>query len=155
MTNLKIATITKDNLNKAKNGEIVETSIGYVTIKDHKAFKVGFKNGIKYTNVYIPNPQGQGKTTLSLKELVEATQRAKQGESYIIYRGDVRDNEGNLIPKDTNNVNYTSKATKIEIRLILDEFEEPRSVELVSQSQGGLMELKEEIKLSLLQEIEL
>lgn len=152
---MKTITITKSQLQQLKNNEVVNTEMGYLAKFNGKPHLMRCIGGVNYTNVYIPNPQGQGKTTLSLKELIGLQEADKLDKSYFIYRGDVKNSKGETIEKDLNNKEYTDNATKIELRLIKDEFGMPKDIQIVSQTSTGKFEPKEEIKLSLLQEVDL
>lgn len=152
---MKTITITKQQLQQLKNNEVISSDFGYLAKFNGKPYLMRCIGLVNYTNVYIPNPQGQGKTTLSLKELIGLQEADKLGKTYFIYRGDVKNSHGETIEKDLNNKEYTDNATKIELRLIKDEFGMPKDIQIVSQSSTGKFEPKEEIKLSLLQEVDL
>lgn len=150
MAKLSIA-LDESEIKELKLGSILvlDSGLRIKLMNDKKVHIIKIVGGSKeYTKVYRPNPQGVGITTLSKNEDNELVQNHARGVHTTIYRGDVKDDKGNIVPKDLNNEYYKAHATKIYIDL-----DSNGNVKIINQSSNNKYEVGDSVSISLKQEI--
>ena len=150
MAKISIA-LDESEIKELKLGSILvlDNGMRLKLMDDKKVHIVKVVGGSKeYTKVFRPNPQGAGLTTLSKNEDLELVQNHAKGQHTTIYRGDVKDEKGNIVTKDLTDEYYKAHATKIYIDLDAN-----GDVKIINQSSINKYEIGDSVSVSLKQEI--
>lgn len=142
-----IISISQSELQSLKDGSIVindETKERFI-MEDGKVFKVKIVSKTPiYTDVYAPQPQGVGKTTLSKDEYEGLLKAVSNNELYTIYRGEVRDSNNFVVNKNDKDPQkqayYKEHAIKVNLTI------ENGNIKIKSQSNKVDLQKLEEVK---------
>lgn len=148
--------LNEQQLATLKSGAIVEDcEDGYVGLFNGKPYSFILMSSVKFNKVLPCNEQVSGITTLSGKENTELEQVLKDNPNatITIYRGTAYDDNGNVINKDINNPEYTTRVTKL---IITGDLENGKlvSVRIVNQVRVKRFKAKEPARVSKVESVE-
>ena len=147
---MKPILLTEEQIETLKSGAIVEDcEDGYVSLFNGKPYLMTLTQGVKFNKVLPCNEQDSGITTLSGKENSELEEalKANPNATIVIYRGTAYDDNGNVVNKNIDDPNYTSRVTRITITGDLED-DKLVSVRIVDQVRAKRFKAKEPVRIS-------
>ena len=138
---------TKSEVEQMQQGNILvdDESEARFIIEDDKVYRVKIVSKTPiYTEVYAPQPQGVGKTTLSKDEYEGLKKAVANNEVYTIYRGEVRDANNLVVNKNDTDPQkqtyYKEHAIKVNLTIENDK------IKIVGQTNKVETKKIEEVK---------